>query len=85
MPIALELGDLTEIHLHQGLTTKDVDENFKFEMIGVDFGNGAVEICEWTFFDANTFADVVFHLRCFALWRILAIALCRQESFNFFA
>ena len=35
--------------------------------------------------DAHALAHFVLQLWCFAFWRILAIALCRQESFYFFA
>ena len=74
---------MTEIHLDDGFAAKDIDENFQLHMIDVDVVDDASEVGKWAFLHAYALADFVFEFWLLALWRSLAVALCREEGFHF--
>src|SRR3954453_20595227 len=81
----LELGDLAELELDRGLPAEDVDEHLQLELVLVDLGDGAGEVCERTFLHADRLPHLVFEPRAGLLLRLDALDLDLEDALDLLA
>src|SRR5580658_1590521 len=68
-PRSLELRHLAELKLDRRLPTEDVDQHFQLELVLVDLGDLAREVCEGTFLHPHRLVHLVLEARPASLGR----------------